>query len=60
MLCDLKKKYNLKQLSNAILFDMTTNCDSKKELEKLRNAGFTAYSFTEDFLKITKMSKILI
>ena len=30
---------------------MTTNCDSKKELEKLRNAGFTAYSFTDDFLK---------
>jgi long-chain acyl-CoA synthetase len=51
MLCDLKKKYNLKQLTNAILFDMTTNCDSKKELEKLKNAGFTAYSFTEDFLK---------
>ena len=51
MLCDLKKKYNLGQLSNAILFDMTTNCDSEKELEKLRNAGFTAYSFTKDFLK---------
>ena len=30
---------------------MTTNCDSEKELEKLRNAGFTAYSFTKDFLK---------
>ena len=51
MLCDFKKKFNLDQLSNAILFDMTTNCDSKKELEKLRNAGFTAYSFTDDFLK---------
>ena len=51
MLCDLKKKFNLEQLSNAILFDMTTNCDSKKELENLRNAGFKAYSFTEDFLK---------
>ena len=51
MLCELKKQYNLGQLSNAILFDMTTNCDSEKELEKLRNAGFTAYSFTKDFLK---------
>ena len=51
MLCDLKKKFNLIQLENAILFDMTTNCDSKKELEELRNAGFTAYSFTEDFMK---------
>ena len=51
MLCDLKVKFNLEQLSNAILFDMTTNCDSKKELENLRNAGFNAYSFTDDFLK---------
>ena len=51
MLCDLKKKFNLIQLENAILFDMTTNCDSKKELEELRNAGFTTYSFTEDFMK---------
>ena len=51
MLCDLKKKFNLEQLSNAILFDMTTNCDSKKELENLRNAGFKAYSFNEDFMK---------
>jgi long-chain acyl-CoA synthetase len=51
MLCDLKLKFNLEQLTNAILFDMTTNCDSKKELENLRNAGFKAYSFTEDFLK---------
>ena len=51
MLCKLKIKFNLEQLSTAILFDMTTNCDSKKELEILKNAGFTAYSFTEDFLK---------
>lgn len=51
MLCEFKKKFNLEQLTTAILFDMTTNCDSKKELEALRNAGFTAYSFVEDFLK---------
>jgi long-chain acyl-CoA synthetase len=51
MLCKLKLKYDLKRLSTAILFDLTTNCDSKKELEKLKNAGFIAYSFTEDFLK---------
>ena len=51
MLCEYKKKFKLEQLSNAILFDMTTNCDSKKELEKLRNAGFTAYSFKDDFMK---------
>ena len=51
MLCHLKSKFKLEQLSKAILFDMTTNCDSKKELEKLRNAGFTAYSFTDDFIK---------
>ena len=51
MLCKLKLKYNLEQLSTAVLFDMTTGCDSKKELENLKNAGFIAYSFTEDFLK---------
>ena len=50
-LCEYKNKYNLKQLSNAILYDFTTNCDSKKYLEKLRNANFIAYSFTKDFLK---------
>ena len=33
---------------------MTTNCESEKELEKLRNAGFTAYSFTKDFQKENK------
>ena len=51
MLCEFKKLYNLEQLSTAILFDMTTNCDSKKELEKLKNAGFIAYSFVDDFQK---------
>ena len=52
--CDLyppSLDYNLNQLTTAILFDMTTNCDTEKELEKLTNAGFTAYSFTKDFLK---------
>ena len=51
MLCELKKLYNLEQLSTAILFDMTTYCDSKKELEKLKDAGFVAYSFVDDFQK---------
>ena len=51
LLCENKKKFNLEFLSNAILFDLTTDCDSKKELENLRRAGFVAYSFTEDFLK---------
>jgi len=51
MLCEFKKLYNLEQLSTAILFDMTTYCDSKKELEKLKNAGFVAYSFVDDFQK---------
>ena len=51
MLCELKKSYNLKHLTTAILFDMTTNCDTEKELEALKKAGFTAYSFTKDFLK---------
>ena len=51
LLCELKQKYALKYLTNAILFDLTTNCDSKKELENLAKAGFTAYSFTDDFLK---------
>ena len=51
LLCELKQKFNLEFLSNAILFDLTTNCDSKAELENLRKAGFIAYSFTEDFLK---------
>ena len=54
MLCEYKKKFKLEQLSNAILFDMTTNCDSKKELEKLRNAGFTVFSFKDDFMKENK------
>ena len=51
MLCEFKKLYNLEQLSTAILLDMTTYCDSKKELEKLKNAGFVAYSFVDDFQK---------
>ena len=51
MLCEFKKLYNLEQLSTAILFDMTTYCDSKKELEKLKDAGFVAYSFVDDFQK---------
>ena len=58
MLCKLKLKYNLKQLSTAILFDLTTNCDSKKELERLKNAGFIAYSFTTDFLKENEIVKV--
>ena len=51
MLCNLKKKFNLAQLTTAILFDMTTNCDSEKKLEELKNAGFISYSFTKDFQK---------
>ena len=51
MLCKLKNKFNLTQLTSAILFDLTTNCDSEKKLEELRKAGFTAYSFTKDFIK---------
>ena len=51
MLCDFKKKFNLEQLSTAILFDLTTNCDSRKELQNLKNAGFNAFSFKDNFLK---------
>jgi long-chain acyl-CoA synthetase len=51
MLCNLKKKFNLAQLTTAILFDMTTNCDNEKKLEELKNAGFISYSFTKDFQK---------
>ena len=51
MLCKLKLKYSLSQLSTAVLFDLTTGCNSRKELENLKNAGFIAYSFTDDFLK---------
>ena len=57
LLCQNKQKFKLEYLTNAILFDLTTNCDSKKELENLRKAGFTAYSFTEDFLKENKNIK---
>ena len=51
VLCDIKKKYNIETLTKVILFDMTTNCDSEKELTKLTNAGFTSYSFQKDFMK---------
>jgi len=51
MLCEFKKKFTLNNLTNAILFDLTTNCDSEKVLQELEKAGFKAYSFTKDFLK---------
>ena len=51
VLCDLKQKFNLDKLTYAILFDLTTNCDSDKVLNRLKDAGFTAYSFTKDFIK---------
>ena len=51
MLCELKQKFNLDKLKYAILFDLTTNCDSDKEISELEKAGFTAYSFTKDFIK---------
>lgn len=51
MLCELKKKYTLENLTNVILFDMTTNCDSEKELAKLNEAGFRTFSFQKDFMK---------
>ena len=51
MLCDLKQKFDLDKLTYAILFDLTTNCDSDKFLSQLKEAGFTAYSFTKDFIK---------
>ena len=50
-LCEYKIKYNLPELTNAILYDFTTNCDSKIFLEKLKKANFNAYSFTSEFLK---------
>lgn len=50
-LCEYKNKYNLPELKNAILYDFTTNCDSKFFLEKLKKANFNAYSFTSEFLK---------
>ena len=50
-LCDLKQKFKLDNLTYAILFDLTTNCDSEKVLSQLKEAGFTAYSFTKDFIK---------
>ena len=51
LLCNLKNKFNLVQLSSAILFDLTTNCDSESKLNELRKAGFNAYSFSQDFIK---------
>ena len=50
-LCEYKNKFNLKNLSYAILYDYTTNCDSARLLEELKNAGFIAFSFTSIFLK---------
>ena len=51
MLCELKQKFKLDNLKYAILFDLTTNCDSDSTLSELEKAGFTAYSFTKDFIK---------
>ena len=50
-LCELKQKFNLVNLTYAILFDLTTNCDSEKELQELQKAGFTPFSFAKDFIK---------
>ena len=50
-LCDIKKKYKFETLTKAILFDMTTNCDTEKEFSKLSEAGFATYSFKNDFMK---------
>ena len=50
-LCELKQKFNLVNLTYAILFDLTTNCDSDKELQELQKAGFTPFSFAKDFIK---------
>jgi long-chain acyl-CoA synthetase len=50
-LCEYKNKFNLNYLRNAILYDFTTNCDTKIYLEKLKNANFNAISFTSEFLK---------
>ena len=49
--CKFKQLFNIKTLTHAILFDFTTNCDSRVCLEKLKSAGFEALSFKEDFLK---------
>ena len=50
-LCEYKNKFNLEHLKYAVLYDFTTNCDSERILEELKNAGFTAISFTSVFLK---------
>ena len=49
--CEYKKKFDLDLLKNAILFDLTTNCNSEECLQKLRESGFNAFSFKDDFLK---------
>ena len=50
-LCEYKKLFNLEQLKYAILYDYTTYCDTKELLKELTIAGFTSFSFTQDFLK---------
>ena len=57
LVCEYKQKFNLAQLTNAVLYDFTTNCDSQKLLEELKNTGFKAYSFTSEFLKENKNIK---
>ena len=62
-LCEYKTKFNLNQLSNAILYDFTTNCDSKLLLEKLQKANFKSFSFSSEFLKentIIKKSDLIM
>ena len=54
LLCDYKQKFKLEQLSIAILFDMTTDCDSEAEKQKLKTAGFTVFSFKDDLMKENK------
>ena len=51
LLCQLKQKFNLENLKYAILFDLTTNCNSDEKLKELEKAGFTPFSFTKDFIK---------
>ena len=57
LVCEYKHKFNLPHLTNAVLYDFTTNCDSQKLLEELKNVGFKAYSFTSEFLKENKNIK---
>ena len=51
LLCEYKSKYNLEELINVILFDFTTNCNTKVIFEKLKKYKFIPYSFKDDFLK---------